>query len=197
MSRQARDFDMTIHYCPCGKKKRYSSCCLLKAIPVSPVDRTAFKRLHAAYEKLWQHYLVPYIQARPSTIAAMAWEDCFPTRWPRKIKRALLLGDFFNYWLAFTWRPYDRDGDKILKLNQTLIEQCYAQTGESWERSTVKLMEALRESYYSFYRVVELHADGRFTVEDLLLHQTFTVQPYLAFSKVYPETLLLRGMTSH
>lgn len=123
------------------------------------------------------NHLLPYVTWQlPEDTIEIALEDCFPDTLPQEIDEEKLYEHFFIPWLLFNWIPYDDfyldgfDPEQSIAFNYL---KTYAGKLNSSEK---KFIEAMIQTYYSFYSILEIEPEGFLLVKDILLDTTHKIK---------------------
>lgn len=159
--------------CPCGSGKKYKTCCFTSA----EVLDFEWRKLRQLEGIVFDQHLIPYAtQALPTDMLQCALFDCLPDDLPDIVDRELLFNNFFLPWFLFNWIPGDDFEVKGFNPEMT-VAQNYINAHEAVLPSRERhFMEAMNQTYYSFYVILEVEINASLLVKDILLGSTHTIK---------------------
>jgi hypothetical protein len=169
--------------CRCGSNKKYKKCCMNDDFSSSSGEVLDFLwiKLRKIEGEAIDKYLIPYFKNElPEEVMELALEDfCFGGL-PKFLDEELILNNFFIPWLLFNWIAED---DLDIKQFDSLktISQNYISTYEKKLNSEVKgFIEAMNQTYYSFYSIQEVVLEKSLIVKDILLGTEHIIKEKMA-----------------
>jgi len=166
--------------CSCGSGKEYKKCCMETEVPsISNVLYVDFKwrQLCQLEETVVSKHLSPYVtQELPDDVAKQALADFLPEDLPEGMDMDIIMDNFFPPWFLFNWIPFENFGLKKFDSEKTIADnylKIYNARLSSQERL---FLEAIGQSYYSFYSVLQVEAEKSLVVKDILLGTTHTLK---------------------
>ena len=166
--------------CPCGSGKKYKKCCTATEIsPVSNVVDVDFKwrQLRQLEGSVIDKHLFPYVKKElPKLIMQSALEDCFPEDLPEGLDRDVLCETFFLPWFLFNWISEDSFELRQFDERRTIAYNYVKAHGNRLSSQETLFIEAMHQSYYSFYSIIQVERDKCLLVKDILLGTTHTIK---------------------
>ena len=166
--------------CPCGSGNKYKKCCMkTEASSSSNVVEVDFKwrQLRKLEGAIIDNHLVPYaLQELPEDVIKRALADCFPEDLPEEIDERILLDHFFQPWLLFNWVPSHDFGLKRFDGEKTIASNYLKTHGARLSNQETLFIEAMGQSYYSFYSILQVEMEKSLLVRDILLGTTHTLK---------------------
>ena len=166
--------------CPCGSGNKYKKCCMKTEISSnSNIVEVDFKwhRLRKLEGTVIDNHLVPYVtQELPEDVVKRALADCFPEDLPEEVDERILLDHFFQPWLLFNWVPSHDFGLKRFDGQKTIAHNYLKAHGSRLNRQETLFIEAMDQSYYSFYSVMQVEMEKSLLVKDILLGTMHTLK---------------------
>lgn len=169
--------------CFCGSGKKYKKCCMAaEDFSTTNVTTLDFKwhQLRQLEGAVIDQHLLPYVtQKLPDDVIECALIDCFPDNLPETLDKDLLFHSFFIPWFLFNWVPFDNFDVKKFDPEKTLAQN-YAKIYKDRLNNQERLfIEAMNQSYYSFYSVLQVERERSLQVRDILLGTTHTIKERL------------------
>jgi len=166
--------------CPCGSEKKYKKCCMEENVTsASNVTTVDFKwqQLRRLEGAVIDQHLIPYaMEELPKEVLERALFDFFPEELPQQADKELLFHQFFLPWFLFNWIPEDDFGLKRFDPEKTLAQN-YVDLHEDQLNSQKRLfIEAMNQSYYSFYSVLQVEVEKFLLIKDILLGTTHIIK---------------------
>src|SRR5690606_38231974 len=120
-------------------------------------------------------HLIPYAtQELPDDVVNQALADFLPEDLPEGMDMDSVINNFFPPWFLFNWIPLEDFGLKKFDGEKTIASN-YLKTYSARLSSQERLfLEAIGQSYYSFYSVLQVEVEKSLTVKDILLGTTHT-----------------------
>lgn len=169
--------------CSCGSGKKYKKCCMaVEDFSTTNITTLDFKwhQVRQLEGAVIDQHLLPYVKKLPDDVIGCALEDCFPDDLPETLDKDLLFHSFFIPWFLFNWIPLDDFGVKEFDSEKTLAQN-YAEIYKDRLNNQERLfIEAMNQSYYSFYSVLQVEREKSLQVRDILLGTTHTIKERLA-----------------
>jgi len=165
--------------CPCGSGKKYKKCCLaiLPSPNTSKVIDLAWHKLRQLEGTLLDQHLIPYaMEELPEDVMSYAALDCLPDELPEMLDKELLFNNFFLPWYIFNWIPDDDFCIHSFEPKSTLAKNYLNLHERELKSQERRFIEAMNETYYSFYCVLEIEKEQSLLVKDILLGTTHTVK---------------------
>jgi hypothetical protein len=167
--------------CPCGSGKKYKKCCLTSISSTHTAEVIDFEwhKLRQLEGRVFDQHLIPYAtQELPEDVIKFAILDCLPDDLPNALNKELLFNNFFLPWFLFNWLSYKDFG---LDHNQfdselTLAQNYIRAHGDKLNKQEKHFIEAMNQSYYSFYSVLQVELNRSLLIKDILLGLTHTIK---------------------
>lgn len=164
--------------CFCGSGNKYKKCCLLsdQGTNFGETVDLAWLQLRQLEGKVIDQHLMPYIERElPTENLALLFETLYIMGLPEEMHTELFLEQFVIPWFLFNWLP-DNNGNTKLIANKTIAQNYIATHGEKLNSKERKFIEAMEQSYYSFY-IIQSVVDGKqLIIKDILLGSTHTIK---------------------
>lgn len=165
--------------CSCGSGKKYKKCCTttLQSFQPSEVADFEWRKLRQLEGIVLDKHLIPYAtQTIPAEVMKQALLDCLPEDLPEELDTEILFNNFFIPWFLFNWIPFNDFGLEQFDPEVTLAQN-YVHTHEKALNSREKqFIEAMDQSFYSFYSVLRVEKDKALFVKDIILGTTHTIK---------------------
>lgn len=167
--------------CPCGSGKKYKKCCLSiedkqsRGFPeIADKDWLALRRLEGV---VFDQHLLPFAtQELPQEVIKYALADCFPEDLPESFDERAFFDQFFLPWFLFNWLPYDDFGLTQFVPEISLAANYLTLYGDQLNAREKRFIQAMNQTYYSFYAVLEVKLNESLLVKDILLGTTHTLK---------------------
>lgn len=165
--------------CPCGSGNKYKKCCMATEMSsVSNVINVDFKwrqlrQLEGTVVDKLLHYTT---QELSEDVAKQALVDCFSEDLPEGIDESLLIENFFPPWFLFNWVPFDDFGLERFDGEQTIAHNYLKAHRNRLNSQETLFIEAMDQSYYSFYSVLQVEVEKSLLVKDILLGTMHTLK---------------------
>lgn len=147
--------------------------------PASNVVDVDFKwrQLRQLEGDVMDKHLFPYVKKElPKLIMQSALEDCFPEDLPEELDRDVLCETFFLPWFLFNWISEDGFGLRQFDDRRTIAYNYVKAHGKRLSSRETLFIEAMNQSYYSFYSILQVERDKCLLVKDILLGTTHTLK---------------------
>jgi hypothetical protein len=117
----------------------------------------------------------------PPSLSFNAVVDCLPAELPKVAEDSLMMELFFPPLFLFNWINEEKNtGLKHFNPKKTVAEN-YLQRYESTLKTPEKqFIEAMRQTYYSFYSILDVRVDQSLELQDLLQDTVHTVKEWQA-----------------
>jgi hypothetical protein len=167
--------------CPCGSGKKYKKCCLSESYQSQEILDFSWRNIRKIEGNVIDKHLVPYMENKlPKELITLAITDFFPEETPEVADKELLFFNFFMPWLLFNWiSEYEDELDiNIKNFNSKLtISANYMKTNNyKLNCSEKRFIQAMNETYYSYYTVLEVEKGKSLLVKDILLNTTHQIK---------------------
>ncbi len=166
--------------CPCGSGKKYKKCCMKTEMSsVSNVLDVDFKwrQLRQLEGTVIDKHLIPYAtQELSEDFAKQALADFLPEELPEGMDMSILVNNFFQPWFLFNWVPFEDFGLKRFDGEKTIADNYLQTYGNRLNGQESLFIEAMCQSYYSFYSVLQVEVEKSLTVKDILLGTMHTLK---------------------
>lgn len=162
--------------CFCGSGKKFKKCC---NSPVAGFEVADFqwRMLRELEGRVFDKHLIPYARYElPIDVVDQAFSDFLAEDLPETIDLDALFDNCFVPWFFFNWFPQGNfglenfDGGKTVAVNYVDV---YEHKLNSSER---RFIDAMSETYYSFYSVLEVEFEKTLVVKDILLGTKHTIK---------------------
>lgn len=180
--------------CPCGSGKKYKKCCqsaLENRVPSDPADFQWYQ-LRQLEGAVVDRHLAPYVTEHlPKTLMNLALTDVLPEDVPEFFQPAPFFEQFFMPWFLFNWQAFEDVEVDSFDPTQTVAQnylQLYSDQLSEQERGFI---EAMNDTYYSFYSVQEVILNQQLVVKDILLGTTHTIKERLGTHQLKRGDVLL------
>ncbi len=159
--------------CVCGSNKKYKKCCMNKN-SLASVELLDFswRKLRKTEGEVIEEHLLPYLNNQlPKELTLAAIAEFFPENLPEQIDERSVYEYFFIPWLLFNWIPQNSFELKGYNPCKT-IAQNYLEThnkSSNIASGIARFIEAMNQTYYSFYIVKEVVLEKSLIIKDILL----------------------------
>jgi hypothetical protein len=165
--------------CSCGSGKKYKKCCIANnsASDLSEILDFAWHKLRQIELEAVHEHLMPYLKnSLPDELMLSALFEFCPGGLPEAMDEGLIFDQLFIPWVLFTWIP-----NKDFEIGQydpqkTIAGNYIAAHGKSLNSAVLRFIEAMNQTYYSFYSIQEVVPEKRLVVRDILLGTTHTIK---------------------
>ena len=163
--------------CPCGSGKKYKQCCWITTVAQFEVADFAWRKLRQLEGIVFDQHLIPYaMETLPAEVVELAMADCFPEELPESFDEELLFDQFFLPWFLFNWHPLE-DFDIEPFDPELSLAQNYLKYHERKLNSLEKgFIEAMNQSYYSFYTILDVDVEKTLLLKDIMLGTTHCIK---------------------
>lgn len=169
--------------CFCGSGKKFKKCCNEKNLTFSGPEVADFqwRMLREVEGQVMDKHLSPYVQYElvPAVID-QAFSDFLQEELADEIDGERLFVDFFIPWLMFNWLPQGNFGMEAFDGEKTISENYLEAHRDKLNSSESRFIEAMNETFYSFYSVLEVEFEKTLIVKDILLGTKHIVKEKLA-----------------
>lgn len=168
--------------CVCGSGKKYKKCCLAAQASTATITTVDFewRKLRQMEGEVIDHHLSPYMtETLPPRVLETAIADLgenIPERLLETIDMELLFHQFTLPWSLFNWISSVRFRIKDYQPSLTVAENYLLFHGDRLAQKEKRFMEAMNQTYYSFYCVEAVEIDRAIVLKDILLGTTQTVK---------------------
>jgi hypothetical protein len=132
-------------------------------------------------------HILPYVtQELPDECTKTALSDCFPEPLPDELDEDLLCDHYFLPWFLFNWIPEYTFGIKQFDPEVTLAQNYMNTYGNRLNAEEKRFIEAMSQSYYSFYSIQHVELEKSLVVKDILLGTTHTLKERQATHALKP-----------
>lgn len=157
--------------CPCGSKKKYKRCCLIK------------KYLGQGKEELIKKKLIKEILSFFKRYYSYSLKEALKYFWPELEEQKQLPKEIsetgginFYEWIIFDWTPEEDEN--------TVIDFFMKKNSEKLSIDELKVLNVMRKSVLSLYEVQEVFPEMGLLLKDLLLGGEYLVRERLASRKL-------------
>lgn len=157
--------------CSCGSGKKYKKCCASPEISldlnaeVGDFGRVKLRNLEG---KVFEKHLIPYVASKlPKGLAQEVLEELMPFDIPDHYKESIA-DNFFVSWLIFNWKSEEPFAEEI-DHNLTLGENYLKAYGYKLNQEDRTFIEAMNQTYYSFYSVLKVEPGHALVMKDIML----------------------------
>jgi hypothetical protein len=156
--------------CPCGSGKKYKKCCLIARL-ASDLINPAWRKLRQTEGELIGGCLLPYVKKSfPKETLGMAWDDFLPEyEFPEEIYENLR-ENMFIPWLLFDWIEDSS--------HEPIALQYFEKYKHRLNDMQKRFIEAMGETYYSFYVVLDVIPEQSLKLKDILLQTEHIVSEF-------------------
>lgn len=159
--------------CSCGSGKKYKKCC--STTSNATVFDLAWQNLRQTEGRVVDQHLMPYVTTTLSPdVLKTAIEDLFPEL-PEEIEEHFLI-QFVIPWVLFNWIPDEDFGLSNFNAEQTIAINYLNSSQNKLNSIEKRFIQAMDNTYYSFYCIMEVEHDKSLTVKDLLLGSTHIIK---------------------
>jgi hypothetical protein len=167
--------------CPCGSEKKYKKCCMEeeKESATSNITTIDFKwrQLRQLEGAVIDHHLIPYAKKKlPEEVFKLAYADFFPEDFPEDLDMEIFFHQFFLPWYLFNWIPAEDFDLEQFSSDKTIAQNYFTFYGHKLNSQEKRFFEAINQSYYSYYRVLEVELEKSLQVKDILLGTTHSLK---------------------
>ena len=164
--------------CSCGSGKKHKKCCMtqLQQFASSEVADFGWRKLRQLEGIVFDKHLIPYAtQTLPDEVMRQAISDCFLEDLPEELDRELFFSNFFLPWSLFNWIPFDNFGLEGFDPEVTLSQNYIMSHEQALNSQEKRFIEAMNQTFYSFYSVLQVDKNKSLDVKDILLGTTHTL----------------------
>ncbi len=169
--------------CTCGSNKKYKKCCMNNDASLD-LEKTLdflWHKLRKMEGKVIDKHLLPYLKNElPEEMSSIALADFCLEDLPEEIDRELIFNNFFIPWLLFNWIPEEDFGVQKFDSQKTIAQNYIATSERNLSSEVMHFIEAMNQTYYSFYSVQEVVLEKYLVVKDILLGIEHTIKEKLA-----------------
>jgi hypothetical protein len=174
--------------CNCGSGKKYKKCCLAKhsSSHSAEIVDFAWSKLRQTESEVIDQHLKPYLMDKlPEEVLVPAMME-FTYNMPEELDYELIMERLFMPWLLFNY--VSEGDDEIINPvkfhgqfdSQKTISQNYIMSyGKNLSNGIIRFIEAMNQTYYSFYVVQEVELNKSLVVKDILLGTVHTAKEKL------------------
>lgn len=167
--------------CPCGSGKKYKKCCLgtTNAPFVANSMSLDFKwrQVRQLEGDIIDKNLIPYVtEELPDEVMKSALADFFPEVLLDSLNQEVWFHQFFLPWFFFNWIPLEDFGLKQFDPEKTIVQNYVEAHGHRLNSQQKRFIQAITQSYYSFYSVLRVEVEKSLLVKDILLGTTHTIK---------------------
>lgn len=166
--------------CSCGSGKKYKKCCMAAEVysPANIIDVDfKWQQLRQCEGTVVDHHLTPYVMKElPEDVIHLALADFFPDDLPEEQDGEVLFHQFFMPWFLFNWVPWDNFNVRQLQPSQTLAQNYLNLHGNRLRNNEKRFIEAISQSYYSYYSILDVQIEKSLLVKDILLGTQHTIK---------------------
>jgi len=180
--------------CSCGSGKKYKKCCMdaenVSSKNVISVD-LKWHKLRQLENTVVNCHITPYAKKElPTNAIKFAFMDCFPDPLPEDVDGEILFDYFFKSWFLLSWIPNDTFGLEQFDPKMTLAQNYLIRHNDRLNNQEKRFIEAVIDSYYSIYSIVDVELEKSLTVKDILLGTLHTVKEREGTRKLKPGSLI-------
>ncbi len=166
--------------CSCGSGKKYKKCCMKaeKSIVfnIATVD-FKWRQIRQLEGAVIDQHLIPYaMEELPEEVFKLALADFFPESFPEDADMEIFLHQFFLPWYLFNWIPDEDFGLEQFDPDKTIAQNYFSFYEHKLNNQEKRFIEAINQSYYSYYSVLEVELGKSLHVKDILLGTTHTLK---------------------
>ncbi len=122
-------------------------------------------------------HLIPYaMEELPEEVFKLALADFFPENFPEDADMEIFLHQFFLPWYLFNWIPDEDFGLKKFDPDKTIAQNYFTLYEHKLNSQEKRFFEAINQSYYSYYSVLEVELEKSLQVKDILLGTLHTLK---------------------
>ena len=180
--------------CSCGSGKKYKKCCMnLEKPSSSDLASVDFKwhQLRQLENTVVNQHVKPYaLKQMPDEVMKSAFVDCFPDELPEDLDEELLYDNYFLPWYLFSWTPNDTFGLEQFDSQMTLAQNYMKMYRNRLNSQEKNFIEAISQSYYSFYSILAVELEKSLTVKDILLGTTHTLKERAGTRQLKPGDIV-------
>lgn len=167
--------------CPCGSEKKYKKCCMEegKKSASSNITTVDFKwrQIRQLEGTVIDQHLIPYaMEELPKEVFKLALADFFPENFPEDADMEIFFHQFFLPWYLFNWISDEDFGLKKFDPDKTIAQNYFAFYEHKLNSQEKRFIEAINQSYYSYYSVLEIELGKSLYVKDILLGTMHTLK---------------------
>lgn len=163
--------------CPCGSGKKYKKCCLQNnSSNLASID-FAWHTLRQIEGRVIDNHLMPYITKKiPQEMMTQAIEDFRLADVPEEIDKESLFTKFFIPWFMFNWiAAYDFEIEAF-NPEETIAMNYLNTHSHQLNHREKRFIEAMNQTYYSFYTILEVEPEKSLLIKDILLGTLHTIK---------------------
>ncbi len=165
--------------CLCGSGKKYKKCCMRPEVDNQIVTDLIYKRLRNVEGAIIDKHLMPYVLNKSKGILVSYALDDFvwEPELPEEIEPEVMFHQIIMPWILFNWIGEDIE---VEEFNPKLtIAQNYLQRNRTrLNQHEIDFIEAISQSYFSFYSVLEVSPGEGLHVKDCILSTEHRVTEY-------------------
>ena len=157
--------------CMCGSGKKYKKCCLANAISTGVID-SEWRALRSLEGKIVHDILQPYFyKTSPEGTLERAVDEFFGDSDLPLDVRMTFMDNIFLAWMLFDWDMVINKPGWVRRdvKDVTVAAQHLTKNRNSLSKDMVQFMEAMSQTYYSFYTVTEVIPNKGLHLKDMLL----------------------------
>lgn len=165
--------------CSCGSGKKYKRCCMANNSSSDHnevIDFSWHKLLQIESEVLDQHLLPYIVNSIPIELMSSAIFEFCPGGLPEGIDKKLIFDQLFIPWVLFTWTPNKDFEIRKYDSEKTIAGNYIATHRKNLNSVVLCFIEAMNQTYYSFYSILKVVPEKRLVVKDILLGTTHTIK---------------------
>jgi len=163
--------------CPCGSGKKYKKCCMEEEekSSVSNIATVDFKwrQIRQLEGAVIDRHLIPYaMKELPEEVFQLAFADFFPEDFPEDLDMEIFMHQLFLPWYLFNWIPAEDFDLEQFDPDKTIAQNYFTFYEHKLNSQEKRFFEAINQSYYSYYSVLEVELEKSLQVKDILLGTT-------------------------
>jgi len=162
--------------CPCGSRNKYKKCCMkAEKTFVSNISTVDFKwrQIRQLEGAVIDNHLIPYaMKELPEKVFTLAFSDFFPEDFSEDLDMGIFLHQFFLPWYLFNWIPFEDFDLEQFAPDKTIGQNYFTFYEHKLNNQEKRFFEAINQSYYSYYSVLEVELEKSLQVKDILLGTT-------------------------
>ena len=166
--------------CSCGSGKKYKKCCMdLEGLSGANVTQIDFKwhQLRQLGSTVMYQHVLPYVTRElPEECMKSALADCFLEPLPDEADEDVFCDHYFLPWFLFNWIPEDTFGLTHFNPELTVAQNYMKRHGDRLDSDEKCFIEAMSQTYYSFYSILHVEMEKSLVVKDILLGTTHTLK---------------------
>lgn len=161
--------------CHCGSGKKYKKCCLnQEELSSTQIVDFAWYKLRKMEGEVIDNYLLPFLEEMfEESPIINAFNKFVPNDIPDTLDKEIIFKECFIPWLFFNWIPQEEfdphKNEEAINLNCTIAQNFLMKHYNDAPKPVIKFIEAMNETYYSFYTIEEVVIDKSLKIKDFLL----------------------------